>query len=365
MSRRRYDVSMMLVSAWATNFFNGFLYLFPCYSKHLQEIGIDAKHILILGVASHAGLGIIQYPMGLLYKSRYLHSYIASRDLLCSILCIIMQVLSCFGIAIIGHKKNKRFTNTTNFILLLVCFIFYGAGVGGSFGHTIWVTSHNFREDPQRRSWLVASMSMCFGIGACIFTLGYHSFLEDWNLFSLFILQSVLIIVVGFIRMGWMVKLDEISIDVNDKKMQKVTTVIKNENLPGNNSSLSSLVYNPQLDPRPGGMAHLFRSKTFWLTFVATFFGIGIGGSFMSGFNDQVENILKNTEKSTQKENAQFSVQQITLTFLVCQSMGRVVSTLIFYWKAVQVTDLFCIWQIFNVVGLIMYIFIINFNSFL
>eukprot|EP01084_Bolivina_argentea_P252861 424579_1 len=301
----------VVLLSWLTNICNGLLYTYPNYSKDIEHtLGLSQSQIVIVGVASHLGIGIVQFPLGYLYRSSWLTEkglkFVDRFVITITITLLIVSTLGIYLFARFGSPSNA----TTNFVALTILFILFGSGVGGSFGHSCWCNNYNFQKSKYKKT-VIVTMSFTFGFGAFLFSLLYPYTFNKLSLADIFLIHFVLYASIGVFRVIILVRHPTITIN-------PITSVQYTQT---GDSHLNAHDDSAEDLKAPIKFQYVFKSVIAWLLFISTFFGIGIGGTFISMVADVVESI--------QGENDPTLTSRISMVFLGTQAMARLISAIL------------------------------------
>eukprot|EP01084_Bolivina_argentea_P166973 289870_1 len=282
----------IVVLSLITNFFNGLVYMYPNLSTALETtFGLTASQIVVIGVSSHLGIGAMQFPLGLFYRSKWLANKtqihgLRYGDRLVVFIALIFVFIATLGITLYAKYLPFGENNNINFIFMIIFFILFGAGTGGSYGHIMWLNNHNWLKSEWRRT-ILSSNSTSWALGAMTSSILYP---YTWNYLSLsniFLIHCIIYVVLAIPGFLFLIRLQIPKSNVSHEILLKNIHDIKESN------ESDELSQNIHIEQERISTLVVFKSYTAWFLWWSCFFGLGIGGTFIAMINDVVRSVTK------------------------------------------------------------------------
>ena len=198
-----------------TNIFNGLVYMYPNLSNVLENtLGLSVPQIVVIGTSSYLGIGAMQYPLGLFYRSKWLSNRtkihgLSYGDRIVTLISLVLLFVATLGITLFAKYLpfGSNDEDQINFIFFVAFFILFGAGTGASYGHTVWLNNHNYLQSPWRRTVLTL-MSFSFAFGAMISSIIYPYTWDHLSLSNIFLFHFVCYMVLGIPGLFFLIRFE-------------------------------------------------------------------------------------------------------------------------------------------------------------
>ncbi len=395
MEQQERNKLILFASGLSICFTNGFIYSYPIYSSVLRyDFQLTSSQIVLLGVGSQAGLGIVNGLLSRLYSSSIwsvkLSMNAEAIDRLWSLSCASMAMLSLFGIGSLHYDfikdQNKDKGNEYYFGILMVFFITYGIYVGTSFVHVSTVVNFVFNDDPRKKSF-VASCSLAVGIGGVIVVPLEHILVlrQGLPLNIIFFSLGTVVALVSLFRFFILVRFktdrnhqpayhlartqstnEQKTPPMNGSVLHAINEQVESQAIDVEPNRVVPTVNQTQISSDQVNLKAYLKSAPVWLLCTSTFFGIGISSTYLSSLGNLSEIIVSTSYESTngtsdeavlvarRAEALQFTFV-LTMLFLSCQAFARLLTTLL-YGKYSRTGYMSALWQVVNFFGICSYV---------
>eukprot|EP00750_Incisomonas_marina_P000564 INCI10419.2.p1 GENE.INCI10419.2~~INCI10419.2.p1 ORF type:complete len:516 (-),score=72.59 INCI10419.2:250-1752(-) len=311
-----------IVVSFCSNIVAGMLYIFPLYASSFAPLLTQPNsQLVVIGVASQFSLAVANLPFGRMYTACTNGKFGprgADRALAC--ISTTLQVIPSAAITWFMYVGgfNGGDPHEANFWILFVTIVAYGCGESLAFGHGMWVNEANYEHNTKQRSTVVAAIALALGVGALFFTavfpatFGALAKSAPSNTTSIggmspvvgcFAFQIAACIVLGVGRFFFAYRPHLVN---HDEEFEVSAESTKGLSCCG-----------------------LVRQELFWMTAVAGFCGVGVGGSFGALIGTIDADYVVADAVDTLAEN-------LTLVFLSAQVAGLLVATIWYLYAVVQ-----------------------------
>ncbi|GBG30970.1 Hypothetical Protein FCC1311_071912 [Hondaea fermentalgiana] len=331
-------------------FANGTMNAFPVFSTKLLAAGLDTSQIVITGVIIQMGYGLSSILFAAFYARTYTRLSLAGVDRAANIFACSL-VLGSLALLIGLLANAEAVGEPVNGAALSFLFLVWGSGLGLSAFHSLSLVNFIFVANKAQRRMAIASMTFSLGIGSVVYTLLYQFVLNSISLINNMVVLLVSYVLITGFRLVYMQRgrfeavpvLSElpalVPADEEGRGSAESTTTLELGDL-GSNSAEShhqgahgdDLLHSTASPPAsdqivaeaaPTVWSYL-QSRIVWLLSVSTFFGFGVGATFLSS----VGSLAASLEESEAEIDAlTFS---LTLSLLCMMLVARLATTIVY-----------------------------------
>ncbi|GBG30971.1 Hypothetical Protein FCC1311_071922 [Hondaea fermentalgiana] len=319
-------------------FANGTNFAYPVLSTKLLAAGLDTSQIVITGVLIQMGYGLSSILFAAFYSRTYKRVSLAGVDrasniLACSLVLISLAILS----GLLTHAEASGEPVSGPIVSLL--FMIWGTGLGLTAFHSLSLVNFIFAANKAQRRVGVASMTASLGIGSVVYTLLYQFVL---NYISLVDNITVLLVTYGVItafRLIFMQRGHFQPVGSDGASHGGVVSVAKDTQTRETNERLSNLVRDVDAhtamtavpvsipveaaETAPTMWSYL-KSRIVWYLSIASFFGFGVGGTYLSSVGSLAASLV---DGEAEIDALTF---RLTLALLCLVLVGRLVTTFVY-----------------------------------
>ncbi|KAH9258110.1 hypothetical protein BASA81_003673 [Batrachochytrium salamandrivorans] len=290
---------------------NGFFYSFSIFSSEIKSIiQVSSSEVVILGVLSQAGMGLLQLPTTLALGHLQSHSRIWKDTKLDTLMNVFGTALFCIamlGIGAVLYVAKEVSTpqqvlqnKSLNLGLLGLFFTLWGQAVGASYNTASSIVNYNHQDNVSVRRKRIASLAMLVGFGGVGMVILYYFGLAQYPLYATFFGLAVwFLVIVGSVRWFWMQRVMESSLATTPEP-----AVFLEEQV---------LIKATPRQP----ICALFTNAIPLLTFLNVFCGLGTSASMLSSMNLIARSLVVEDDKVGELTFA------LLITFLVAQVFSR------------------------------------------
>mmetsp|Transcript_22785 Transcript_22785/g.44773 ORF Transcript_22785/g.44773 Transcript_22785/m.44773 type:complete len:600 (+) Transcript_22785:213-2012(+) len=388
-----------------TMFVNGIMYAFPMLTPKLLAEGVSSSQIVLAGVMIQLGYNSVCYPFGLIYPSNLCNLSPLGMDRACNAFALSLVIISTLLMVGLAHEAEVHNTDINGKVLCFA-FLLWGSGLGLSSFHSLSLINFIFAADKRQRRMGVASMTFSLGIGAVVYTLMYHYVFSLTTLTYNFVILLGLYAILGGFRFKYMargrfesvpvlelpVELPELSSVIptsgsgavvlpNDvsttpqqQRQEQEQRLTQNEGgitsielaerrsssimdvaMPVTTTAMQTPVQplpttpppNANISSTPPKFKDYVTSPIVWYTVVSTFFGFGVGSTYLSSLGNLAATLVSTDEA------ADTVTYNLTLCFLCFVILARLITTIIYAhmnWPYVM-----ALWNLLVFVGVLVY----------
>ncbi|GBG30969.1 Hypothetical Protein FCC1311_071902 [Hondaea fermentalgiana] len=345
------------------------MYAFPVLSTKLLAAGLDNSQIVITGVLIQVGYNLSSILFAAFYVRTYTRISLAGVDRAANIFACSL-ILGSLAMLIGLLASAEAAGEPVNGPAVSLLFLAWGVGLGLSAFHSLSLVNFIFVADKAQRRMGVASMTASLGIGSVVYTLLYQFALNYISLIhNMIVLLTSYVLLTGF-RLVYMERgrfeavpvLNEIPalLPTDDEESRGV--VLGDNELEIEDLTLSEVssardaradrpgtlpVSSPVVAETAPTMWSYVQSRIVWLMSVSTFFGYGVGATFLSSIGSMAASLVGG---GAEVDALTF---HLTLSLLCMMLVARLATTVVYAhlnWPYVL-----AVWNVLLFVGILVF----------